>query len=504
MRGIKEERKAMAVTIDAWHKRLGHASDIKLSRVNFLKEVSSSFRNKVCDSCNKAKLTRLPFPISSIKTTNCFELIHCDVWGKYRKPSLTGANYFLTIVDDYSRAVWVYLLKHKHEASTCLIDFYNMVKTQFEKGIKRIRCDNGGEFVSNNMNEFYREHGIVLETSCPRTPQQNGVVERKHRHLLEIARALRFEANLPTTFWGECILTATYIVNRLPSKVINDKTPYEILFERYPEYDHMRVFGCLAYYKNTETNGDKFEPRGKPGVFLGYPPGKKGYKIYDLEKGKMVMTRDVKFIEDSFPFQKIENFEQEIFEYLRPTPQYDEAYEVVENVETRGDSMQSDEENQMHSMEEQLEEIVEEEQNMESNTNNNDVHMGTNEEPHINQQESIGGRQKRQKAQPKHLSDYQVKLPPSINHMQPTSNQESSTVHPLSHYVSFEHFSNTHKAFLSAINTHDEPKSFHQAAQDENWKEAMQKEIHALEQNGMWTLEQLPEGKKAIDSRWVY
>lgn len=123
MKGIKEERKAMAVTIDAWHKRLGHASDIKLSRVNFLKEVSSSFRNKVCDSCNKAKLTRLPFPISSIKTTNCFELIHCDVWGKYRKPSLTGANYFLTIVDDYSRAVWVYLLKHKHEASTCLIDF---------------------------------------------------------------------------------------------------------------------------------------------------------------------------------------------------------------------------------------------------------------------------------------------------------------------------------------------------------------------------------------------
>lgn len=211
MRGIKEERKAMAVMIDAWHKRLGHASDIKLSRVNFLKEVSSSFRNKVCDSCNKAKLTRLPFPISSIKTTNCFELIHCDVWGKYRKPSLTGANYFLTIVDDYSRAVWVYLLKHKHEASTCLIDFYNMVKTQFEKGIKRIRCDNGGEFVSNNMNEFYREHGIVLETSCPRTPQQNGVVKRKHRHLLEIARALRFEANLPTTFWGGGVYPYGYL-----------------------------------------------------------------------------------------------------------------------------------------------------------------------------------------------------------------------------------------------------------------------------------------------------
>lgn len=160
MGGIKEERKAMTVTIDAWHRRLGHASNVKLSRVSFLRDVSSKFSAKVCDSCNKAKLTRLPFPISSIKTSNCFDLIHCDIWGKYRRPSLTltGANYFLTIVDDYSRAVWVYLLKHKHEASSCLSDFYNLVKTQFRKGIKRIRCDNGGELVLNDMYEFYREH----------------------------------------------------------------------------------------------------------------------------------------------------------------------------------------------------------------------------------------------------------------------------------------------------------------------------------------------------------
>lgn len=155
MGGIKEERRAMMVTMESWHKRLGHASNVKLSHVSFLKGASSNFEDKVCDSCNKAKLTRLPFPVSYIKTNNCFDLIHCDVWGKYRKPSLTGANYFLTVVDDFSRTVWVYLLKHKHEASNCLIDFYNMVKTQFGKGIKRIRCDNGGEFVSNYMRQFY-------------------------------------------------------------------------------------------------------------------------------------------------------------------------------------------------------------------------------------------------------------------------------------------------------------------------------------------------------------
>nr|GFA09694.1 retrovirus-related Pol polyprotein from transposon TNT 1-94 [Tanacetum cinerariifolium] len=114
------------------------------------------------------------------------------------------------------------------------------------------------------------------------------------------------------------------------------------------------------------------------------------------------------------------------------------------------------------------------------------------------------GDRKDRRMQPKHSSDYEVKLPPSIDHTQPASNQESSTVHPLSHYVSYEHFSNTHKAFLSSINNHDEPKSFSQAAQNKNWKEAMKKEIHALEQNGTWTLENLPKGKKAIDSKWVY
>ncbi|GJW36425.1 putative RNA-directed DNA polymerase [Tanacetum coccineum] len=168
-----------------------------------------------------------PFPVSTTKTHACFDLIHCDIWGKYRTPSLTRASYFLTIVDDFSRATWVYLLKQKHEASMCLKAFHKMVQVQFEKNIRRIRCDNGGEFISNQMIEFYANQGIILETSCIHTPQQNGVVERKHRHLLETARALRFEANLPTRFWGECVLTAAYVINRMPSDVIGNKTPYE-------------------------------------------------------------------------------------------------------------------------------------------------------------------------------------------------------------------------------------------------------------------------------------
>lgn len=115
-------------------------------------------------------------------------------------PSKSRARYFLTVIDDYNGTTWIYLLKNKYDTSTFLIDFCNMISTQFNKKIKRIRSDNGGEFVSNITTNFYEEHGILLETSCVHTPQQKRVVERKHRHLLEIARALRFQANLAIKF----------------------------------------------------------------------------------------------------------------------------------------------------------------------------------------------------------------------------------------------------------------------------------------------------------------
>ena len=182
--------------------------------------------------------------------------------------------------------------------------FFKLIKTQFRKSVKRVRSDNGGEFTSNEMVSFYDEEGILLETTCPHTPQQNGVVERKHRHLLETARALRFEANLPKGFWGECVLTAAYIINRLPSKVTKDKTPYEIIFHQKPDYEIMKIFGCLAYFKSNETKGDKFEARGRPGIFLGYPQGTKGYKIFDIKNKKIIVSRDVRFHENQFPFYK--------------------------------------------------------------------------------------------------------------------------------------------------------------------------------------------------------
>ena len=157
-----------------------------------------------------------------------------------------------------------------------------MVHTQFNTKVKTIRSDNGSEFVSNSMKIFYKAHGIIQETSCTATPQQNGRVERKHRHILNVVRALRFEAHLPTEFWGECVLTAAHLINRTPSTVLNGKTPYEALFNTPPSYDHIRVFGCLCYAYNLQRRKDKFGERSKRCIFLGYPHGRKGWKVYDI------------------------------------------------------------------------------------------------------------------------------------------------------------------------------------------------------------------------------
>ncbi|GJZ90439.1 putative RNA-directed DNA polymerase [Tanacetum coccineum] len=409
---------------------------------------------------------------------------------------------------DLYRAVWVFLIKHKSEASKRLMDFHKMVEVQFEKQIKRIRCDNGGEFTSNNMLNFYNEKGILLETTCPHTPQQNGVVERKHRHLLETARALMFDANLPKQFWGECILTAAYVINRLPSKVIKNKTPFELLFNQKPDYEFLRVFGCLAYFTNTNTKGDKFEERGKPRVFLGYLSGTKGYKILDLETRKIIVSRNVNFYEQKFPFKNIEEINKDCIEepiICHDCHCHDEpilAQNKEQNPMEQDPQMDHDQTNEPNGPHETDDGDETGQINDEGQPNNDEFERNESNEGAEAQAET---RPTRTRTQPSRFKDFVVQVPPSVKHPTSTSNQVTSTVrYPISNFVSYDKFSTNHKAFLAAITNNDEPKCFKQAAQDARWREAMQKEVKALEKNGTWTLEYLPEGKRAIDSKWVY
>ncbi|XP_074305885.1 uncharacterized protein LOC141641107 [Silene latifolia] len=224
-----------------------------------------------------------------------------DEWsrGPYLVASSCGAKYFLTIVDDYSRATWVYLLLDKTEVTDMFMSILSMVVTQFSKTVKTMRSDNGTEF--HCMAGYFFSHGVQFRTSCVGTPKQNGRVEHKHRHILNVAGALRFQAHLPTSFWGECVLTAAYLINRTPSALLDNKTPYECLFGVSPSYANLRVFGCLCFAHNQNTRGDKFEKRGRKCISFGYPHNKKGWKLFDLEMKSYFVSRDVLFHENSFP-----------------------------------------------------------------------------------------------------------------------------------------------------------------------------------------------------------
>lgn len=195
VRSADSNQKQRSEVFELWHKKLGHAPYNRLKHIPQLEVTSST--NKVCVTCPMAKFVKLPYQLSQNRRKNICELIHLDIWGPYRVPTYKNFQYFMTIVDDCSRATWVYLLRHKSQALSTLQQFMNFVSTQFNAKIKVLRSDNALEFQSEPCKQFFNTHGVIHQTSCVDRPQQNGRVERKHRHILEMARALRFQANLP-------------------------------------------------------------------------------------------------------------------------------------------------------------------------------------------------------------------------------------------------------------------------------------------------------------------
>lgn len=289
---------------DLWHCRLGHTP---LSRLHVISDsliknhVSDISNTNPCFVCPLAKHHKLPFSVSSHKSKAIFELIHCDIWGPNSVTAYDGTRYFLTIVDDYSRSTWIYLLKAKSNTRPCIEAFCNLVETQFHTKVQTLRSDNGLEF---HMTDFFNKKGIIHHRTCVETPQQNGIAERKHQHLLNIARALKIQSNLPHLYWNDCILTAAYIINRIPTPLLSNKTPFEILFNKPPTYSHMKILGCLCFASSISQNRHKFDPRGRHCVFLGYPFGVKGYKLLDLNINSIFISRDVTFHEHVFPFHQ--------------------------------------------------------------------------------------------------------------------------------------------------------------------------------------------------------
>jgi len=289
-----------------WHFRLGHPS------FGYLKHLFPVlFKNKdldslQCEICQLAKHKRSVFPALKYIPSKPFSLIHSDMWGPSRVKNLSGTRWFITFIDDHTRNTWIYLLKEKSDTASTFKNFYKMIKNQFQTHIKILRTDNGREYFNKIMGDFLNEKGIIHQSSCVDTPQQNGIAERKNRHLLEVTRALMFSMNVPKRFWGEAILTASYLINRMPSKVLNYNTPINTLQKYFPEnrcFTHvpLKVFGCVAFIHVHDKNRGKLDPRAIKCIFLGYSPTQKGFKCFDPSSGKLFTSSNVTFFE-SKPF----------------------------------------------------------------------------------------------------------------------------------------------------------------------------------------------------------
>ena len=168
------------------------------------------------ESCQFTKF----HPLSSSSKVNKrasapFNLVHSAIWGPCLVVSQTSFHYFVTFVDDYSRLTWLYLMKNRYELLSHFCAFHAEIQNQFNVSIKTLRTDNAGEYFSNVLGSYLSEHGIIHQSSCADTPSQNGVAERKNRHLLEIARAFFFQMHVLKQFWADVVSTACFLINRM-------------------------------------------------------------------------------------------------------------------------------------------------------------------------------------------------------------------------------------------------------------------------------------------------
>ncbi|GJW79111.1 putative ribonuclease H-like domain-containing protein [Tanacetum coccineum] len=226
------------------------------------------------------------------------ELLHMDLFGPVSVESINKKRYCLVVTDDFSRFSWVFFLATKDETSEILCNLIIGLENQLSHNVKIIRCDNGTEFKNHAMNEFCAKKGIKREFSVARTPQQNGVAERKNRTLIEAARTMLADSLLPIPFWAEAVNTACYVLNRVLVTKPQNKTPYELLIGNSPSISFMRPFGCPLTILNTLDSLGKFDGKSNEGYLLGYSTSSKAFRVYNKRTKRVEENLHINFLED--------------------------------------------------------------------------------------------------------------------------------------------------------------------------------------------------------------
>jgi hypothetical protein len=258
----------------------------------------STEHQDVCRGCVLGKFTKASFPSNDTKSDGILDLVHTNVCETMSEKSLSGCEYYLTFIDEYSRKTWIYFLKTKSEVFKRFQEFRALVENQFGKRIKVLRSDNGGEYSSTQFIDFCAQHGIKSQMTVPYNPQQNGVAERKNQAITNAVRSMLHDQSLPLYLWAEANATAIYLQNRSPHRILEKMTPKEAFTGRRPNVEHIRIFGCLTYSHVPSEKSTKLDPTGQQGILVGYSEVSKAYHIYIPSLRRVVVRRDVRFEKD--------------------------------------------------------------------------------------------------------------------------------------------------------------------------------------------------------------
>ncbi|GJX08146.1 retrovirus-related pol polyprotein from transposon TNT 1-94 [Tanacetum coccineum] len=286
-----------------WHLRLSHLNFetinllFKNDIVNGLPKLKY-VKDQLCSSCGMGKAKRSTFKTKTVPSSKGrLHLLHMDLRSPMRVESINGKKYILVIVDDFSRYTWTHFLRSKDETLEVLIDFLKMIQCGLQAQVINVQTDRGTEFLNKTLQAYFKEKGISHQTTIDRTPEQNGVVERRNHTLVEAARTMLLASKLPLFFWAEAIATACYTHNRSLITPRHEKTPYHIINERKPTLKYLHIFCCTCYLVRDDENLDKMKEKGDPCIFVGYATQSKGYKVYNKRTRLIVESIHINFNE---------------------------------------------------------------------------------------------------------------------------------------------------------------------------------------------------------------
>ncbi|GJT98735.1 putative RNA-directed DNA polymerase [Tanacetum coccineum] len=469
-----------------WHVRMGH---INFNSMKFMAEKKLiegmpklNIPPQPCEGCLVGKQTRNPFPThTSYRAKKRLELIHGDLCGPVSPPTPSGNRYFMLLVDDYSRVMWVYLLKTKDEALQVFKNFRGKVEVETGEKMKVFRTDRGGEFLSNQFTTYCNETGLERHYTSPYSPQQNGVVERRNRTVLEMVRCNLKTMSMPDVLWGEAVTHSVYVLNRAHTKALKESTPYEMWTGRKPHVGHLRVFGCVAHMRVAKGHLKKLDERSMRLVHLGVEKGTKAYRLLDPNTGKIYVSRDV-------VFEEPQAWMWENSTKIKETPGMSFTVEGFN-----------------------LDELYIDEDESELRTPQQGVGSPQSDSNWTENSQPID-------SQPidSHSSPQSIPVNPPGTPQSPltpnSSIASSSTASsstgggaPKRYRLLTDLYDETEEIDeLMMIRNDEEPVSYTEASKKREWVEAMDAELSSIEKNKTWNLVDLPKNRKAIGLKWVY